>query len=70
MSQRGLYIISFWNSTDYDSMLHTIAMQSDGKGNYITYNNAYDDIDRNFPINNNNLYIIGYKLFPRKLINI
>ena len=62
LDNKGLYIISFWNSTDYDSMLHTIAMQSDGKGNYITYNNKYDGVDYNFPIENPNLYITGYKI--------
>lgn len=63
LNKEGLYIISYWNSINYNSMLHTVAFQSDGKGNYITYN-LYGNgkISSIPPINCIGSYIIGYKL--------
>jgi len=64
LNQEGLYIISFWNSTKYTSMLHTVALQIDGNGNYITYN-RYGNGKTSFghPLTNIGSYIIGYRLY-------
>ena len=38
MAVKGVYVASYWNSDEYDSELHTIAINSDGDGNYELYN--------------------------------
>ena len=35
---QGIYVFSFWTSFDVFATLHTVAMQNDGKGNYVIYN--------------------------------
>ena len=52
---------------DYDSMLHTVAMQSDGNGNYITYNlNGYGKTSPSKPQDYVGSYITGYRLSPNQ----
>lgn len=65
LNAKGLYIISFWDDLNYDSMLHTVAMQSDGKGNYRPYNLYGDGSVANYSLNEitkKSLYIMGYRI--------
>ena len=63
LSKPGVYIVSYWNDTAYDSMLHTVAIQSNGVGDYTIYNRygdgkVYTDTFLDF----SETYITGYRL--------
>ena len=63
LKNEGTYVFSFWNSADYLSMIHTVAMQNDGKGNYITYNfYGNGKVTKKSPTKllEHSLYITGY----------
>ena len=64
LNEKGLYIVSYWNSLEYTSMLHTVTLRSDGNGNYITYNlHGNGNVSLKHPSEYIDSYIIGYKLY-------
>lgn len=54
----GVYIVSFWNSADLGSAVHTVAVEVDDKGNLHIYNNGKDVNS----FTDDNIYITGYKI--------
>ena len=38
LAVKGVYVVSYWNTDEYSSQIHTIAINSDGDGNYELYN--------------------------------
>jgi len=71
MGENGVYIISYWNSSDYGAMIHTIAIEKTDTG-YELYN-----LDGNYTKKTNNTvvndlskyesgFITGYEIYRRK----
>ena len=58
LSESGIYIISFWNSNDFDSMLHTIAVEVDENGKARPHNGYIDTKNQRF--------VSGYKVSRNK----
>ena len=55
IKEEGVYIVSYWNSMDYGSKLHTVAVEVNKYGYKRAYNGDFEDISKE-------KYIIGYKL--------
>lgn len=66
LSKRGLYIVSYWNSMDADSKIHTIATQSDGQGHYNIYNAQGKEAHIVGSLDFMGKYITGYSVHPNK----
>ena len=68
MSANGIYIMSFWNSQDVDSMIHTIAIKKTDAG-YELYNlnENYSQDGLNIEVNDlsgyENRFITGYRIY-------
>ena len=68
MGKNGVYIISYWNSSNYGSMIHTIAIEKKDIG-YELYNLSgnYSKADLNIDVNDlskyENGFIAGYEVF-------
>ena len=59
LNTNGVYVISFWNSKDFDSMIHTVAVQKNDEG--FTWYNASKNIQDLSQFNME--YIIGYRVY-------
>ena len=62
---QGIYVFSFWTSFDVFATLHTVAMQNDGKGNYVIYNFYSDgESTKKNPLEllDRKQFITGYRL--------
>ena len=61
MNVNGVYIMSYWNSQDVDSMIHTIAVRKTDEG-YELYNlnGDYDKKEKNITVSDLSKYQEGY----------
>lgn len=62
MSERGVYIVSYWTGAWHMSSIHTIAISYDGS-TYTAYN-YYEGVAGEIDINRiSNGYICGYRVY-------
>ncbi len=60
LSANGVYIMSYWNSTEFDSMIHTIALQKTDNG-YKLYNCSVTDLSNLKQFEEG--FITGYRIY-------
>lgn len=59
MATPGIYIVSFWNSDDFKSQIHTVTVNvKDATQDPIAYNTKY----WNDNVNSKRIFITGYKV--------
>ena len=69
LAVKGVYVASYWNSDGYDSDLHTIAINSDGDGNYELYNFDENGMKSTSSLDFSERLITAYCLTPETYYN-